>query len=312
MDTLSHALIGVAVAGLSGHAPALGDPVYVATVLGAEAPDFDIVAQLWGNIAYLKQHRSFSHSLPGIGLWAVMISAGIQLFMPHANFLQTLFWAFAGGMSHVIIDYFNTHGVAILWPFKRDRKSVPLLNVFDPILMILMLSVYAFHIPMFTLAKITIGLVAIYIFARYTLRQRATVMLNRVFKNQGIRRIWVMPSLKHLFYWDFVVETEQNCLNGRLGMFYPKLEIKANLPKQDLSALTLEARKTTLGEFFNLFTPFIYFEENSADDLTKINIYDLRYYADTHFIHSATIVFGQDNALCESYIHSLGRTVKVN
>ena len=46
MDSLSHALIGIAVAGLSGHQLSLSDPIYIAAILGAQAPDFDIIASL--------------------------------------------------------------------------------------------------------------------------------------------------------------------------------------------------------------------------------------------------------------------------
>jgi inner membrane protein len=49
----------VAVAGLSGHQPALGDPIFVAAVLGAQAPDFDIVALARGNMAFSGSTGAF-------------------------------------------------------------------------------------------------------------------------------------------------------------------------------------------------------------------------------------------------------------
>lgn len=311
MDTLSHALIGVAVAGLSGHQPAIGDPVYIATVLGAQAPDFDIIAQVRGNMAYLRQHRAFSHSVPGIGLWSAAIAGLIWLAMPQAAVGQSFLWAFAGGLSHTVIDYFNTHGTAILWPFRRERKSYPLLNVFDPCLQFLMLSMYFHRLPIRQVALASLAALILYVFARFLLKVRATAWLKRHFAGQDVRRVWVMPCLTRLFVWDFVVETSDRCLNGRLGALYPLLEIKADLPRAALTPLSCEALRTSLGEFFTTFTPFVYFEEQSGSEARKVNIYDLRYYGDRRFVHSGTIIFNEDNVPCEAYIHSLGRTVKV-
>lgn len=309
MDTLSHALIGMAVAGLSGHQPAVADPIYIAAVLGAQAPDFDIVAQARGNIAYLRQHRAFSHSIPGVALWAAAIAGGIKLFLPQAPVAEILLWAMAGGLSHTLIDYFNSHGTAILWPLRAERKSYPLLNVFDPILLVMLLAMYATPMPMLNVSLASFAALGVYILARYLLRRRATDWLTGRFAGQMIKRLWVMPCLHRLFYWDFVVETERRHITGRLGALYPLLEIQADLPRQAVSPLAAEARKTTLGEFFTTFTPFIYFAEQ-PDDAT-VTIYDLRYHSGEKFVHSATIVFGEDNTPCEEYIHSLGRTVKV-
>lgn len=312
MDTLSHALVGLAVAGLSGHQPSLNDPVFVAAVLGAQAPDFDIIAQIRGNMAYLRQHRAFSHSIPGVAVWSALLATGIMLFMPQAAWVSVFFWAFAGGLSHIILDYFNTHGVAILWPFRKERKSYPLLNVFDPILLLTMLSLYFLHLPMLSISLTTFASLAIYILLRYLMRRRAIAQLNEHFPSHTVVRSWVMPSLKQLMYWDFVIETDQQYYNGRIGSLYPVMEIKADFLKQDLSPLARKASETTLGEFFNLFTPFLYFEEEYPDNVAaKVTIYDLRYFDNRKFIHSATIVFDHGQSPMESYIHSLGRTIKV-
>ncbi|MDR3565669.1 MAG: metal-dependent hydrolase [Negativicutes bacterium] len=309
MDTLSHALIGLAVASLSGHAPSIHDPIYVATILGAQAPDFDIITQLRGNVTYLRQHRAFSHSLPGICGWSLAIALALSFFMPQAaSFWQLCAWSFAGALSHILIDYFNTHGVAILWPFRKERKSCPLLNVFDPVLLLLLLAPYATRTPLQHIALTSFSLLTCYCLARCLMRLKAARWLKDHFSHLDIEQVWVMPSLKGLLFWDFVTETKGRILNGRIGAFYPVLEVRVDLPKDRHSLRTAEARKTALGEFFQIFSPFIYFEEHPDDAAQIVTIYDLRYFTDHHFVHSGTIVFGQNNAPCASYIHSLGRT----
>ncbi|MEN6566625.1 MAG: metal-dependent hydrolase [Veillonellales bacterium] len=312
MDTLSHTLIGIAVAGLSGQPATVNDPVYIATLLGAQAPDFDIIALLRGNLAYLKQHRAFSHSFPGLALWSALITIAIHLFMPQSSLLTVFSWAYIGGISHIGIDYFNTHGAAILWPFRADRKSVQLLNVFDPILLSLMLLLYAGDFTPVGLASATLATIIVYIGLRLYLRQQATKWLTANFAAHTVSRITVMPALKRLFFWDFVLETDVRYFIGQISAFYPLVEIHASLPKAtEVSSLTVKAQKTPLGDFFSRFTPFIYYEEQLDVDLLKVNIYDLRYIINQQFLHQATIIFNERNIPAISYMHSHGRKFNV-
>ena len=312
MDSLSHALIGIAVAGLSGHQLSIYDPIYLATVIGAQAPDFDIIAGLKGNFSYLRQHRAFSHSIPGLAIWSILIGAILHFFMPQTNIFSLLGWAFAGGLSHIIIDYFNTHGVAILWPLRRERKSLCLLNVVDPILLVLMMSLYLLNLTIIQLSLSTFFIISAYIALRIILRKRARNQLKTLFNSHQITKISVMPSIKRILFWDFVLETEDRHLVGQLGALYPVLEINANLLKQrTLSSFTIQAQKTPLGHFFTSFTPFIYFEEEQNTHSLSVNIYDLRYIINKQFIHHATIVFDSNKLPTASYMHSYGRTMKI-
>ncbi len=312
MDSLSHALIGIAIAGFSGEPLSLSSPIYWATILGAQAPDFDILAQLNGRFSYLKQHRAFSHSIPGLALWSMLIALLLPFFIPQTNLFSLLGWSFAGGLSHSIIDYFNTHGVAILWPFCRQRKSLCLLNVLDPVLLVLMMSVHFLNLTMFERSVTTFFIIPVYILLRIRLRKKGINQLYNLFGRQKIIQLSVMPSLKRIFFWDFILETEDRHLVGQLGALYPTLEINADLPKErKCSKITLQAKKTPLGDFFTTFTPFSYFEETKTMDSCSVTIYDLRYILNKKFLHQATIVFDSNNFPTASYMHSYGRTMKI-
>ena len=312
MDSLSHALIGLAVAGLSGHPLSLSDPIYWATLLGAQAPDFDIVAQLKGKFSYLRQHRSFSHSIPGLAVWSVLISQILHFFMPQTTLLSLFLWALAGGFSHIIVDYFNTHGAAICWPFCRERKSLCLLNVVDPILLVLMISLYFLNLTMTELSLDTFGIIIVYIVLRFILREKATKQLKKLFNGQPITQLLVMPSLQRILFWDFILETEDRHTIGQLGALYPVLQINATLPKQrTMSSVTIQAQKTPLGDLFTNFTPFIYFEEEQNTNSLSVNMYDLRYILNKQFLHHGTIIFDDNKLPTASYMHSYGRTMKI-
>lgn len=312
MDTLSHAVIGIAAAGLSGHPLSINDPIYIATLLGAQAPDFDIIALLRGKLAYLKQHRAFSHSLPGLALWSAFIALAMHCLMPQSSLFTIFGWAYAGGISHIVLDYFNTHGAAILWPLRSDRKSIPLLHVFDPILLLLLLPLYVLDLTPSGLAAVTFSTIVCYTGIRLYLRRRSTQWLKAHFSDHRMTRITVMPALNRLLFWDFVLETEKEYFIGQIGAFCPILEIHANLPRTPLvSRLTTEAQKTPLGDFFSRFSPFIYYEEHWDIDVLKVNIYDLRYILNQQFLHQATIIFNDRNIPAISYMNSQGHIFKV-
>lgn len=313
MDTLSHALVGIAVAGLSGHPFSMSDPLYIASLIGAQAPDFDILAQLRGNFSYLRQHRAFSHSLAGLVMWSGLIAAGFFVCLPAVSITQVFFWSFLGGLSHIGIDFFNAHGAAVLFPFSRERKSFSLLNVFDPVLLTIMLLVFLQGLTPRETALLFFTTTGMYILFRYLLKMRTMVILRYYFAKSNITRILVMPSLKSVLYWDFVIETQTSYLVGRIGALQPVVTLHTKLQKQTLSPALAGAQKTVLGEFFSTFTPFSYFTESqaTAEQAKLVRIYDLRYFFNHSFLHSATIIYGHDEQPCDSYIQTYGRKIKI-
>jgi inner membrane protein len=311
MDAVTHAIIGVAVGGLSGHPITMQDPVYIASVLGSQAPDFDLIVRLRGKMAFLKAHRAFSHSLPGVLMWSSLITAGLYLFSPGSALAEVFFWSFLGGLSHIIMDFLNTHGASVLWPVRLERKSLNLLNVFDPLLSALLLGLYFYHLPVRHLAAASFAIIVLYTAGRYVLKYRALLRLRNHFGEQNIRDILVMPCLSGIYHWDFLVTAENAYYLGHISSLQRTISITTELPKQTASPLTLEAKKSNLGRFFSRFTPFSYFEEYETEDMTTIHIYDLRYYVKTRFLHSGTIVFRGDKTPSHAYIQSYGDTIHI-
>lgn len=313
MDAVSHALIAFSLAGLSGHQPAFSDPLFLVTVLGAQAPDLDIITYLHGGITYLRQHRASSHSLPGILGWSLLIAISVHLlFALQTNILSLFFWAFIGGLSHILSDYANTHGAALLWPLKKERISCHLLNVFDPIIFVFLLifDAYMFYTGQFS------WYLAIFLFAytlfRLFLKKQAYCYLNRYFKNETVHQILIMPSLRRLFALDFVVQTDQGYFAGQITNKNLSVQITATFPFiEDASTLIIKAKRTPIGRFFRTFSPFAYFEELREGNLVKVKIYDLRYIVNHKFLHTATIIFNQHQHPSISYMHTYGRSIKV-
>ncbi|GAB4266738.1 metal-dependent hydrolase [Thermincola ferriacetica] len=121
MDPVTHFLVGTVIAGVSGEKLSISDPLYLSTVLGSLMPDMDIVYQLRGHIAYLKNHRGMSHSVPGLICNAGLIALAVYLLSGY-RFVALFAWALLGGLSHVFLDVLNSYGAQVLWPLSK--KSI--------------------------------------------------------------------------------------------------------------------------------------------------------------------------------------------
>lgn len=306
MDALTHAVIGIAVGSFSGHPFSLNDPVYLASLLASQAPDLDILTRVKGPVAYLQHHRAFSHSLPGLLLWSSLITGAFLLLYPATSPASVFFWSLLGGLSHTIMDFFNTHGSSILWPVRKERKSCHLLNVFDPLLLALLLILHFFRLSPQLLAIVSVLTIVFYIAARHRLKQRSAARLRASFADADIRSVLLMPCLTRLFYWDFLLKTGSGYQVGRVGVFSPVIRIHAELPVNSSSALSRRAQSTAIGRFFATFTPFSYFEECEEGEKAAVRIYDLRYYKRKQFVHSGTIVFTDGLYPSQSYMESYG------
>jgi len=314
MDTFSHAIVGIAAAGLSGHAVSLSDPIYLAALIGSQAPDFDILAYANGKLAYLEKHRSFSHSIPGILMWSTLTAFGFSLLFSYDFnlLLNVFFWCFLSSLFHVALDYLNTHGVAFLWPYSKMRYSLNLLNVFDPCLMIMWLLVLALKPPPVAMSAAIFSILCGYIIFRYFLRRKSSIHLARMFGD--VHEALVMPSLKSILFWDFIIKTPCSIYVGQLGALKPVLSIRAKLPREKISDLVKAAKDTSLGKFFSEFTPYSYFKEdpenNNQNDAKTVRAYDLRYCFEKGFAYSAAIIFNSGNLPCSFNIYAYGKKIK--
>ena len=313
MDALTHGFIGLAIGNLSGQSFSYTNPIYLAAFLGSLAPDLDIIAASRGGMSYLKQHRCASHSIVGIVGWSTLIAMFLNLILPEASFITSWCWALVGSFSHILMDYFNTHGAALFWPFRRERLSANLINVFDPFLLFMLLGSSAIISPALPLLGTMFASMILYLFLRYVLRNRSEHQLRQYFSPLSVKRLLIMPSLKSIICWDFVVETENQYYVGKIGIFSSKLTMNTVLPIQFGSPIIEQAQDTLLGKFFLVFTPFLYFAElgeQGDKSFKKIQIYDLRYFKKNSFLHSGIIIYDDNNQLCESYIESYGCKLK--
>lgn len=142
MDTATHFVMGLGLAGLSSVDPAvaseprLAAAVLVATVLASQAPDADTALRLKKNNAlYIRNHRGITHSLPFLLLWPLLITVVIGPlfgFFGLDPLSHIALWSFIGVAVHVFSDLFNTYGTQAARPFTEKWIAWNIIHIFDP------------------------------------------------------------------------------------------------------------------------------------------------------------------------------------
>lgn len=140
MDNLTHTLVGMAVAEAAVATRAASSrPVpaswrhaaYVVSIASANLPDLDILLSSLtaGKLGYLLHHRGHTHTLAFAPLAMAMILGVLWLWTKwRPKLWDSRDWgglwllAGAGTLLHLSLDYLNSYGVHVFWPFD-DRWS---------------------------------------------------------------------------------------------------------------------------------------------------------------------------------------------
>ncbi|MBU7006464.1 metal-dependent hydrolase [Phosphitispora fastidiosa] len=311
MDPLTHALVGMGVAALSGDKFALSNPMHLGAMLGALAPDLDIVLQLFGDVPYLTHHRGSSHSIPGVLVISGIITAGLWLLMGGVNPGLIFIWTFLGALSHIALDIFNSYGAKILWPFSRKRYTLNLLVLADPVIIVIFAVVIFWPGMSGLIAEAAFWLAVMYLGSRFYLRQRVHHMLERQFAGDAIFRIVVMPAMVSLWNWSFLIETRDSYIIGEIRCFSPKPGIKKILEKVPLSPLIGKALKSRMGQLFQSFTPYFHISHCLEDGKHIVRFCDLRYFIREDFLHSATVIFDETQTIIDAVFQPYNKNRKI-
>ena len=113
-----------------------------AGVAFALLPDIDYFLIYFDRLAFIRDHRGFTHSLLGLALLA-FLGAGIgRLIGGPRWFRPLLVLGLAVLASHLLLDLATSYGTQILFPFSRRRFSLDWLFIIDPYLTALLLVGY--------------------------------------------------------------------------------------------------------------------------------------------------------------------------
>jgi len=216
MDSASHFVIGVGLAGLSQldpvvqSDPALSTVVIIGTIVGSQAPDFDTITRLKNNETYIRQHRGASHSIPAIMLWTVILSTVLFLFVPEpSHYLHLLGWIMLAVSLHVFMDLFNTYGTQALRPFSKKWISWNIIHIFDPFIFIIhvvaaLLWITGIGKPVIIFPMLY-ALLTIYYVIRTIYHRWLDVSISRQMSIPDDDTLTVMPTVRFR-YWHLMLK----------------------------------------------------------------------------------------------------------
>lgn len=299
MDPWTHAVVGVGVATLGGEGFAPADPVHLGVVLGALAPDIDIILQVFGDVPYLTHHRGFTHSVAGVLAASAVIAGGLGLILG-GSMVEIFLWTVFGGISHLLLDTFNSYGAKVLWPFSRKSYSLNLLVLADPVIILLFTGLVFWPGMPQSVGETVLWAAAVYIGLRYYMRRKVSMRLWRRYGHENPERIVVMPSFISLWKWSFLMETEDTYVVGEVRYFSLKAVIVKILLKNPAHPLINIALETKLGRIFRSFTPYFHVYHYLKDGKHVIRFCDLRYFLREDFLHHATLVFDETQTLIDA------------
>lgn len=312
MDPVSHALIGANIAGLAGHQISLSDPMFLGPVIASVAPDLDIVMQFKGDLAYIRNHRGFSHSSPALLIWSGIITIVLHLTMPGTVPITTLFLVTAAGaLSHSLFDMFNSYGVRVLWPFVKRKIAFNVVSLVDWIIValsIISLSVGSFYPAAFS---IWATVMAAYILHRKWIARSLKMFLKTNYSEHEIKKVVILPARYQIFSWDFLVETEGLFMIGKIHAFSYGTKVCTKMEKTKSNPFIQAALDSPLGKLFSEFTPHFHVMYQEKDQQHMVQFTDLRYYHNEDFMHTGSIFLDEKCCTIEQIFHPYNRRHRV-
>ncbi len=134
MDTVTHALIGTAIAE-SAFRNRLGRKALIAGAIFASLPDSDMFLSISGDpTAILRYHRAATHSILLACIAAPILGwIGWKLSKRTGRLLSWGLLAFLCLLSHDLLDLATTWGTEILYPITNKRFAIDALPIVDPL-----------------------------------------------------------------------------------------------------------------------------------------------------------------------------------
>ena len=178
-------------------------------VVASNFPDIDSIAGLWGTAAYLDHHRGITHSLIGVPIFALLVSAVMHLFSE--KFWKTYAIALMAMATHPALDYLNSYGTRPLLPFSGKWYYGDVVFIFDPYLDTVLFAglVAGFFWPHRRRAATWISLVLslLYIAARVELHNMAVSQVLQLANIREADRLAVLPNVSPV-QWDVIAESK--------------------------------------------------------------------------------------------------------
>jgi len=307
MDTGTHIAMGVALGGLAtidpavSQDPALFQAVLAGTVIGSHAPDFDTIFKFKNNASYIRSHRGFSHSIPMIFFWGLVISAIIYSLSPAIMFWHLLGWTTLAVALHVFVDLFNAYGTQALRPFSKKWVAFGFINTFDPYIFFLHIGGIVAWVaganPFYTWITIYTVIVLYYI-KRFLDKREIVKEIYHHFPDAS--RIFTSPTIKQN-EWRVAFSTEDYHYVGVVTHGHIQIiDMFENVPLPDSGLMKIAKKDKNIFAFME-FSPLYRWEIEDLGSYTEIRLIDLRYRYEHYYPFVAVAHINDRREIINSY-----------
>ncbi len=295
MDNLTHTLTALMMSrvGMGKVLPKNAGPVLL--MLAANTPDLDGLVGLGNATRYISIHRGYPHALVLSPLVALPPLLVVCLFAKIRPTWQAWLVAWAGVLSHLLLDWTNVYGTRLLLPFNAKWYHLDITDVVDPwIWLILLIALAAPALaglvgseiasakregPKASWAWIALFLLVSYEAARFVSHDRAIqVMKAHIYGTEDIPSFAAIPSRLSLLRWRGVVITNDFDLIVPVDLTenYNPADGRIYYPTKTSAAI--DAAKTSRPfQVFGDFNQLPFWSVKPAGDYIEVDLTDLRF-----------------------------------
>ncbi len=144
MDTIAHALLGVAMGVVAQHfgaaeagagADATRQALLWGSIVAAQVPDLDLVTMLRDRLNHIRHHHGLTHSLAGAAVLSATVTAWACWQWPGAPFGTVYPWLLlAMVVGHLVPDWLTAFGTRLLLPFRGEFLALDWLAQSEPVM----------------------------------------------------------------------------------------------------------------------------------------------------------------------------------
>jgi inner membrane protein len=304
MDNVCHTLAGAALAesGLARRT-AMG---YATLLIAANLPDIDVLSYLNGPEAALYWRRGWTHGIVALVVLPLLLALALLLLETVSRKLssavlpsrmrpgQILLLAYAGVLSHPLLDSLNTYGVHWLLPWNREWTYGDALFIVDPwIILVLGLGVWASrtqrrsrqrNVTPERPARLALAVTLAYIVAMVGSSRAAEQAASRELQARypgAVQRVMASPVFLNPLRRDVVVQQGDVYRTARFDWLHqPHIapaSIRSFSATQPSDPAVAQAAASLRGREFLSWARFPTFSVDSSASGYTVHIMDLRY-----------------------------------
>ncbi len=274
MDNLTHALLGASLIGLRVVPPQHRRGVWLAVMLGSQAPDFDLLPSLFSAQAQVAWHRGYSHSLLGMAVIAGLVTLTVGILEPRLPRSQILMWVMVAVMLHCGVDTLTSYGTKVFYPLQAGTVALDILYGLDLVILgILSIGAVLDYRGQRYALTVALCCVIIYVVGRGALHK---VMVTAVAKQYSVSKFSVLPDLNPLGAWTVIIDTGEAYQVGQINPVGSKLIVKANYSKNLAQPLVQSIRNDPTIDSYLAVARYPIAEISSKGSKWEIRLTDLR------------------------------------